>query len=343
MQAYTQNQPIRLTSENSEEVLGRQNKSSSTLYARKAFDLGYIVDIYEHFELVRITSQKGIEKFFYWAQLPLNNQSSSSIANHKYMHNTILNHNGIPVPIGVVIKKNDDVDTVLDFSGIQFPVVIKPESDSLGGHDVYLDVFSKEEAIVLIHKVLQHCKAVLVEEYYANYKEYRVLVLRNEVIGVIYKKPAYVIGDAQSSIRELIDKKNKERSEAKNIRLSPIPINDECKKMLEQQSVSVETILEERKEIQLQRLGNAAVGGEMIDATDEISEYNKELCARVARAVGLEFAGIDLLCLDISEDIHTENGVIIETNSFPGVTCHQYPEKGQSRDVATKILAAIFE
>ena len=343
MQRYIQTEPIRLTPENSKKVLGRQNKSSSTLYARTAFDMGYTVDIYENFELVRVTNTDGVQKFFYWGKVPLNDQSSIYISNHKYMHNTILSQNGFSVPKGVVIKANDNIDEILDASKIHFPVVIKPEADTVGGHDVYLDIFSKETATQLIDKVLQHRRAVLVEEYVANYKEYRVLVLRGKVIAVIYKKPAYIIGDGKSTIQELIDKKNIQRAAAENIRLSPIPTNDECMKLLQQQECTLQTILDNGKEIQLQRLGNAAVGGEMIDATDDISNENTKMCAAVLDVIGLEFAGIDILCTDISEEISSSNGVIIETNSFPGVTCHQYPEKGESRDVATQIIEAVFE
>ena len=55
----------------------------------------------------------------------------------------------------------------------------------------------------------RHDKTVLVEEFLTG-KEYRFLVIGDEVIGVLHRVPANVVGDGVSTIEELVREKNKD-------------------------------------------------------------------------------------------------------------------------------------
>ena len=74
-----------------------------------------------------------------------------------------------------------------------------------------------------------------------------------------------------------------------------------------------------------------------VDYTEKISEENKKICIRAAKAIGLDVCGIDVKIDDISNSI-LEKGVVMEVNAAPGIRMHIHPSKGKSRDVGEAIL-----
>jgi cyanophycin synthetase len=58
--------------------------------------------------------------------------------------------------------------------------------------------------------------------------------------------------------------------------------------------------------------------------------------------VGLDIAGIDLVCEDISRPLEEQRGAIIEVNSSPGLLAHIKPAQGQPRPVGKAIVDHLF-
>jgi cyanophycin synthetase len=66
------------------------------------------------------------------------------------------------------------------------------------------------------------------------------------------------------------------------------------------------------------------------------------VAALAARVVGLDIAGIDLVCEDISRPLEEQRGAIIEVNSSPGLLAHIKPAQGQPRPVGKAIVEHLF-
>jgi cyanophycin synthetase len=66
------------------------------------------------------------------------------------------------------------------------------------------------------------------------------------------------------------------------------------------------------------------------------------VAALAARVVGLDIAGIDLVCEDISRPLAEQRGAIIEVNSSPGLLSHIKPATGQPRAVGKAIVEHLF-
>lgn len=94
--------------------------------------------------------------------------------------------------------------------------------------------------------------------------------------------------------------------------------------------------------MELRHNANLSTGGVAIDCTDLICNETREICERVAKAIGLNICGIDICCSDISKRLK-ENEGIMEVNAAPGIRMHQYPYKGKSRNVAKAIVDMMFK
>ena len=92
----------------------------------------------------------------------------------------------------------------------------------------------------------------------------------------------------------------------------------------------------------LKENGNISTGGEAVDCTDRIHPENSSFAVRAASVIGLDIAGIDIACQDISQPITATGGAIIEVNAAPGIRMHLYPSKGKRQNVAESIIDMLF-
>jgi cyanophycin synthetase len=73
----------------------------------------------------------------------------------------------------------------------------------------------------------------------------------------------------------------------------------------------------------IQRNGNVA-----IDCTAEVHPEVAFQVGLAARTVGLDIAGIDLVCEDIGRPLQAQGGAIVEVNAGPGLLMHLKPAEG---------------
>ncbi len=78
------------------------------------------------------------------------------------------------------------------------------------------------------------------------------------------------------------------------------------------------------------------------DVTDEVHPDTAELACLAARIVGLDIAGVDLVCEDISQPLAGQQGAIVEVNAGPGLLMHIKPAVGQPRPVGEAIVDHLF-
>ena len=83
--------------------------------------------------------------------------------------------------------------------------------------------------------------------------------------------------------------------------------------------------------VKLTLTGNMSTGGISIDRTFEAHPENVEIAEEAARVVGLDIAGIDFICPDITEPVRETGGAICEVNAAPGFRMHTHPTRRASR------------
>lgn len=311
------------------------------LYYRSAESLGLTTRPLEYvkgFEL-----QLGKKHYlFCGGEPPFNSSSACVIASNKYWTNQLLRQGGVPVPKGTYIHVSDVENGLLAerIKALSFPLVIKPMADSSKGRGVLCNIQNFEQFQMLAEKAFEEDDFLVVEEFHARLKSYRVLVFKKKVIAVVWRYPAQVVGDGKHSIQELIDLANAKRQETADF-LAPIVVDEECQIRLTELGLHLESVLKENEQVSLCYTCNATRGGSF-EPVDTICKENQRLMIKVATLMDLELAGIDVECVDISLPIEKSKGVIIEVNHRPSIRIHETPMKGAPQLVANKMVRSLI-
>jgi cyanophycin synthetase len=256
---------------------------------------------------------------------------------------TILGNAGVPVPQGTVIRYLDDLEqAIADVGG--YPIVIKP-LDGNHGRGITIDIndWAEAEAAYDLASQASKTRSVIVEQYYQG-NDHRVLVVNGKVVAVAERVPAHVIGDGKSTIKELIDITNQDprRGEGHDNVLTKIIIDSTSQAVLAKQGYSLDSVLPSQSVAYLRATANLSTGGFAIDRTDEIHPENVWLAQRVAKIIGLDIAGIDIVTADISQSLRETKGVIVEVNAAPGFRMHASPSQGLPRNVGASVLEMLY-
>ena len=66
------------------------------------------------------------------------------------------------------------------------------------------------------------------------------------------------------------------------------------------------------------------------------------MCERIARIIGLDICGIDIMAADLSIPIGEGGGAVLEVNAAPGFRMHISPANGLPRNVAEPVIDMLF-
>jgi cyanophycin synthetase len=253
----------------------------------------------------------------------------------------ILAHLGVPVPLGRTIYAFRELAETIECLG-GYPIVIKP-LDGNHGRGITIDIQSWERAEIAYDRAREVSSGVIVEHFYQG-RDHRILVVDGRVVAVAERVPAHVVGNGIETIAALVDRENQDsrRGEGHDNILTQIQLDEATAEMLIGQGFTIDTILAPGQICYLRATANLSTGGIAIDRTDEIHPDNVWIAERVARIIGLDIAGIDVITTDITKPLRAADGVIIEVNAAPGLRMHLSPSKGVGRNVAAPILQMLF-
>jgi len=265
---------------------------------------------------------------------------SVDIACDKTLTKEILMEAGIPVPDGSVCTSIEDALDIAQQLG--YPVVVKPERGNQG-KGVSLNLTTPDEVVQAFNIAKQVDENVIVEKYIKG-NDYRVLVVGDRVVAVAQRIPAHVVGDGKHTIAQLVDMVNgdERRGEDHEKPLTKIKIDEISMALLKKQGYAPESIPPAGKWVYLKANGNLSTGGEAIDCTNKIHPVNCDIAVRAAQIIGLDIAGVDITCPDISQPIEEGKGAVIEVNAAPGIRMHLHPSRGKPRNVAQHIIDMLF-
>lgn len=268
------------------------------------------------------------------------NMIAVDIAGNKHATKTLLGDMGVPVPKGYRIRDEDELEETLERVG--FPVVIKP-LDGNHGKGATVGVKSLEEARVAWEKAKEYSRWVIVEKQLDG-ADFRALVVNNRLIAVAKRVPAHVVGDGKQTIQELIDETNADprRGYGHENVLTEIDIDGQTMRCVRNAGYELDSVLPKGETLYLKTTANISTGGTAIDFTDEVHPENVFLFERIARIIGLDVAGVDIIAPNVSEPLHQNGGGIIEVNAAPGFRMHLAPSEGIGRNVAEHVMDMLF-
>jgi cyanophycin synthetase len=82
--------------------------------------------------------------------------------------------------------------------------------------------------------------------------------------------------------------------------------------------------------------------GHEIDVTGEVHPETAEIAVLAARVVGLDIAGVDLVCGDISRPLGEQGGAVVGVKAGPGLLAHLEPGAGRPQPVGRAIVEHLF-
>lgn len=294
-----------------------------------------------------LSIQLGQKNYYFTRTLtPMNQGSSIFIAQNKHVANALLGDAGFCVPKAILLSQERYLQQPLAqlLQGINFPLVAKPVTGTSRGLDVRCNITNINSLEKYLKNFFQTYQTdVQIEEFHQNLKEYRVLILKNRVIGVVERFAAHVIGDGQQTIESLIAQSNKERDHLNaTLTMAPIVVDDEIQQCMEEQHLSLQSIVPKDKKITLCYTVNTGRGGDIFSHGNKIHSQNAKQLIRAAKLLGLTYVGFDVLCEDINLSFHHTKWMIIEANFHPDITIHEVPNRGKRARVVNKVLLQLI-
>jgi cyanophycin synthetase len=270
------------------------------------------------------------------------NMISVDIASNKAATKKLLGEMGVPVPKGFRISGEDQVKSAVESIG--FPVVIKP-LDGNHGRGATVGIENLEDACAAFHLAQEQSKSkwVVVEKMIAG-EDFRALVVNNKLVAIAERTPAHVIGDGESTIEQLIERVNEDprRGYGHEKVLTQIEVDHSTEKLLKAKNYTLQTVLPKDERLILKTTANISTGGTAIDRTDEAHPENVFLFERIAKIIGLDVIGVDIIAPNITEPLRENGGGIIEVNAAPGFRMHLAPSEGIGRNVAEYVVNMLF-
>ncbi len=308
---------------------------STKLLMAEAVSNGYDVSIEsESQNILKISNHNRSQYVIQATKTNLDGYASVLLMNDKYMTKKILAEKNICVPQGYKLKKGDKLTNTL--SGL---VVVKPLDTNFGLGITICDGDDSNQLETATELAFTYSDEIIIEKYYSG-NEYRLLVIDGIVESIVTRYNANVIGDRTSTIEELIKIKNKSalRSRGYKTPLEMIDINQELTRVVSRQGYDLSSILKLGQKVLLSDTSNVSQGGDSHEVFDRIPESFKEEAVLAADALGVKICGIDMI-IDFEKDEHA----IIEANFNPALHMHMFPYMGRGRNVASKVLAALFK
>lgn len=262
------------------------------------------------------------------------------IASDKDLTKELLAKVGVPVPHGEVARSADDAWDVAQSLGS--PVVLKPE-DGNQGKAVSVNLTTEEQVRTAFELAREFSRGVIVEQYITG-SDFRLLVVGGKLVAAAQRLPAQVVADGLHNVRNLVKMVNEDprRGHGHGSALTRIRMDAAAELTLTKQGLDWDSVPGPGQVVLLRDNSNLSTGGTATDVTDDVHPDNAALAVLAAETIGLDVAGVDVVCENIKRPLHAQGGGVVEVNAAPGLRMHVYPSEGKSRPVGQAIVNMLF-
>ncbi|MCK6413077.1 MAG: cyanophycin synthetase [Azonexus sp.] len=266
---------------------------------------------------------------------------AESIAQDKELTKQLLHAAGVAVPFGRPVDDEDDAWAAAQEIGL--PVVVKPQ-DGNQGKGISVNLTSEEQVRHAYRVAIEFRDDIMVEKYLPGH-DWRLLVIGNKLIAAARRDPPLVVGDGTHTVRELVDIVNNDprRSDGHATSLTKIRFDEIAIARLAEQGYQPDSIPTRGTRVVLRNNANLSTGGTATDVTDDVHPELAAAAVAAAQTVGLDIAGIDVVCDTILKPLEEQGGGIVEVNAAPGLRMHLDPSYGKGRAVGEAIIEMMFK
>jgi len=265
---------------------------------------------------------------------------AESIAQDKELTKKLLHAAGVAVPCGRPVEDEDDAWVAAQEVGL--PVVVKPQ-DGNQGKGISVNLTTEEQVRQAYRVAIEFRDDIMVEKFLPGH-DWRLLVIGNKLIAAARRDPPLVIGDGKHTVRQLVDIVNSDprRSDGHATSLTKIRFDEVALARLAEQGYSADTVPGRGVRVVLRNNANLSTGGTATDVTDDVHPELAAAAVAAAQTVGLDIAGIDVVCDTMLKPLEEQSGGIVEVNAAPGLRMHLDPSFGKGRAVGEAIVNMMF-
>ncbi|MEJ7768233.1 MAG: cyanophycin synthetase [Chitinophagaceae bacterium] len=262
------------------------------------------------------------------------------IAGDKEETKNLLGAAQIPVPGGSIVHSAEELKEAIEDIG--YPAVLKP-IDGNHGKGATTNITTWEQALKALSAAKVYSRSVICEKFITGF-DFRLLVINYKFICAALRTPASVTGDGIHTIKWLIDETNKDpkRGYGHEKVLTQIKPDSFTDKMLHDKNYTLETVPAQDELVLLKPTANLSTGGTSTDVTEEVHPVNIFLAERIAKIIGLDICGIDIMAPDLKKPLFENGGAVLEVNAAPGFRMHIEPAAGLPRNVAEPVIDMLF-
>lgn len=301
----------------------------------------------------RVVYKSGRKRYFRFSSVDLNRLGATDIAKDKDYAAYFMQHDRYPIIPGKTFYSDDwaatigsDRDTeaavryVHSFAkNKQYPRIVKPNSQSQGRavHKVH----NEKELRAALRAVFKLDRVALVQEVVYG-KDYRLVVLDNEVISAYERIPLSVVGDGKSTIVELLTAK--QAMYKKSGRDTVIKIDARMRRKVASQNLRITSRLEKGRQVFLLDNANLSQGGDSLDVTHIVHPSIRDMAIRLTCDMGLRLCGVDLMLDgDIAAPLTSAHSWhIIEINAAPGLD-HYAASGAEQQQIVENLYLKVLE
>ncbi len=236
-----------------------------------------------------------------------------NICSDKAMTRRLLTRHNLPCPDQIVAG---DKSINESFFNKHKHIVVKPAVGEQG-KGITINPNTAVDLNHAVEKAQQVCEQVLLEEFIEG-EDLRIIVINFEVVAAAIRRPAQVIGDNVSTVKELLIKQSRRRASATG-NISKIPMDDETKRCIHAKGYQLDSIVPQGEIIPVRKTANLHTGGTITDVTAELHPSLAEAAIKAAEAINIPVVGFDFMVYSASQPRYT----IIEANERPGLANHE--------------------
>lgn len=317
-------------------------KNGTKGYLFYYYSLGYGLTTHRLSKGSFIASNGDSKMLFSWSSSQLSSIVSHAFCVDKETTRHLLNEKQLPVPQGRSFEPKATASAVEYANLIGYPVVCKPLNGSKG-EGVVVNIKNDEslmKAFNALKRSVYKDSDIIVEKFVKG-KDYRIVVVGDQVKGALCRELASIEGDGVNSTVELMLAKHALRMRNPHfIERSSFIDEDSAFGNIEDHFVDLERVPAKNERVVFGTSCNLSQGADSVDVIDELHPTIKEAAVKAVKCIpGLRYCGVDMLLEDHSKPIGEASAAIIELNAKAAIGNCEYPVFGASREV----VKAVFE
>jgi cyanophycin synthetase len=223
------------------------------------------------------------------------------------------------------------------------PVVVKPAAGTGGGRGITTGVTEMRDLNRASRLAARHGETLIAEEQVPGHS-FRLLYLEGRLVDAIRRDPPTVTGDGRSTVRRLIARENRRRlAERPYTAMNPVTIDLDCRNTLAASGLALSSRPGAGERVVVKRTCNENNASENCSVREQVHPELEKAGSRLVQALGVSFAGLDLMSPDISKPLAYSDTWFLEVNTTPGLHHHYLisePNKGIA--VAELLLEHLF-